>query len=228
VSSVPLLSLAIHPKTAGDRDKLERGLRQIIAEDPTLRADAGPNSGDVTIGASGELQLEIAIDRLKREFEVEATLGRPEVVYRAGWSDVADGDGNARPVILEPVMRVEVVTPREHVAAVIGGLLGRRGEILSSDASGDRHIVLALVPLAELFGYTISLRGSTRGRATCSQRLDRFQEVRVDPGRSDDDRISQVAAPLRPVPSLNEGGVALPEPDDDPPEPLDGEQKLER
>jgi translation elongation factor EF-G len=183
-----------------------------------VSADADPNSGAVTIGASGELQLESVIDRLKRDFNVEATLGRPQVAYRAGFSSAVDGDGKPKPVMLEPVMLVEVVTPREHMAAVIGGLLGRRGEIQSCDASGDPQIVRALVPLAELFGYAISLRSSTRGRATYSHRLDRYQEVHIDPGSSDDDRVSPVGAPLRPVPSLNEGAMALPEPDDDPPE----------
>jgi elongation factor G len=141
------------------------------------------------------------------------------VVRAAAAMAFEDAARKAGPVIFEPVMRVEVVTPREHMAEVIGGLVGRRGEIRSCDASGDRRIVLALVPLAELFGYATSLRATTRGRATCSERLDRFQEVRVDPGSSDDDRTSPVSAPLRPVPSLNEGAVALPEPDDDPPEP---------
>jgi elongation factor G len=318
MDATPLLSLAIHPKTQGDREKLEDGLRRMMAEDPALAVAADP-AGDVTIGTSGELQLEIVIDRLKREFEVEATVGRVQVVYREALTRAADGDGryagqaagrgeyarvrihaypgqpgtgfvfenmlfggaipdrfitpiregiedactrgvlagypirdvrielydgshhdvdsselafrragamafedaarNAGPVLLEPVMRVEVVTPHEHIAAVIGDLFGRHGQMHSRKTIGDREIVLAFVPLAELFGYATTLRASTRGRATYSHQLDRYQEVRADPPIEDDDGTSPVRAPLTPSPSPNESAVALPEPDDDRPEP---------
>jgi len=317
MDATPLLWLAIHPKTQGDREKLEKGLRQMTAEDPTLAVAADP-AGDVTVGTSGELQLEIVIDRLKREFEVEASLGRPQVAYKEALSRAADGDGRyvgqtagrgeygrvrihvyprqpgtgyvfenkligsaipdrfitpiregiqdacmrgvlagypirdvrielydgsfhdvdsselafrhagamafqdaarkAGPVLLEPVMRVEVVTPHEHIAHVIRDLFGRRGQMHSRKTIGDRQIVVAFVPLAELFGYAINLRASTRGRATYSHQLDRYQEVRADPG-IDDDGTSPVRAPLTPSPRLNESAVALPEPDDDRPEP---------
>jgi translation elongation factor EF-G len=122
-------------------------------------------------------------------------------------------------VLLEPVMRVEVVTPHEHIAAVIGDLFGRRGQMHSRKTVGDREIVLALVPLAELFGYATNLRATTRGRATYSHQLDRYQEVRADPGVDDDDGRSPVRAPLTPSPRPNESAVALPEPDDDRAEP---------
>jgi len=318
MDATALLSLAIHPRSQGDREKLEKGLRQMMAEDPTLAVAADP-AGGVTVGTLGELQLEIVIDRLKREFEVEASLGRPQVAYREALSRAADGDGRyvgqtagrreyghvrirvyprqpgtgyvfenrliggaipdrfttpiregiedactrgvlagypirdvrievydgsfhdvdsselafrhagamafqdaarkAGPVLLEPVMRVEVVTPHEHIAAVIRDLFGRRGQMHSRKTVGDREIVLAFVPLAELFGYATNLRATTRGRATYSHQLDRYQEVRADPGIEDDGGTSPVRAPLTPSPRPNESAVALPEPDDDGPEP---------
>jgi elongation factor G len=99
------------------------------------------------------------------------------------------------------------------------GPLRRRGQMHSRKTVGDRQIVLAFVPLAELFGYAINLRANTRGRATHSHQLDRYQEVRADPGIEDDDGTSPVRAPLTPSLRPNESAVALPEPDDDGPEP---------
>lgn len=319
MDATPLLWLAIHPKTPGDRDKLENGLRQIMAEDPTVAVATDP-AGGVTVGTPGELQLEIVVDRLKREFEVEGGLGRPHVAYREALSRAADGDGRyagqtagraeyghvrirvcpgqpgtgyvfksvliggaipdrfitpiregiqdactrgvlaghpirdvrielydgsyhdadssdlafrragamafqdaarkAGPVLLEPVMRVEVVTPHEHIADVIRDLFGRRGQMHSRKTVGDRQIVLAFVPLAELFGYATNLRANTRGRATYSHQLDRYQEVRAEPGIEEgDDFTSPVRAPLSPAPRPNESAVALPEPEEDDPEP---------
>jgi len=122
-------------------------------------------------------------------------------------------------VLLEPVMRVEVATPPEHIAAVIGDLFGRRGQMHSRKTVGDRQIVVAFVPLAELFGYATNLLASSHGRVTYSHQLDRYQEVRADPGIEDGDGTSPVRAPLAPSPRPNESAVALPEPDDDRPDP---------
>jgi elongation factor G len=269
----------------------------------------------VTIGAVGELQLEIILDRLKREFHVEATVGRPQVAYKEALTQDADGEGRyarqtgglgqyghakihvspgepgtgyvfesvliggaipdqfidpikdgiqeastggvlagypirdvrvelydgsyhdidssemafkiagamafqdaarkAMPVLLEPVMHVEVVVPKEHTADVVGNLSGRRAQIRSRDSRGETQIIRAVAPLSEMFGYATDLRSRTRGRATYSLHFDHYQQVRNDPNRSDGDRDSLVGAPLRPVPRLNDSAVALPEPDDD-------------
>ena len=312
--STPVLLLAIHAISAADREKLDRGLRQLSDEDPTLSVETDQQTGEVTIGAVGELQIEIIVDRLKREFHVEATLGRPQVAYKEALTQAADGEGRyarqtgglgqyghakihvspgkpgtgyvfesvligdaipnqfiepikdgiqeastrgvlagypirdvrvelydgsyhdvdssemafkiagamafqdaarkAIPVLLEPVMRVEVVVPKEHTADVVGNLSGRRGQIQSHDERGDSQVIRAVVPLSEMFGYATDLRSRTRGRATHSLHFDHYQQVRSDPNRSDGDRDSLVSAPLRPVPRSNDSAVALPEPDD--------------
>ena len=312
--STPVLLLAIHAICDAGREKLDRGLRQLMDEDPTLSVDTDRQTGEVTIGAAGELQLEIVVDRLRREFHVEATLGRPQVAYKEALTQAADGEGRyarqtgglgqyghakihvspgkpgtgyvfesvliggnipnrfiepikdgiqeastrgvlagypirdvsvelydgsyheidssemafkiagalafedaakkARPVLLEPVMHVEVVVPEEHTADVVGNLSGRRGQIQSYDNRGDAQVIRAVVPLSEMLGYAADLRSRTRGRATHSLHFDHYQQVRSDPHRSDGDRDSLVSAPLKPVPRSNDSAVALPEPDD--------------
>src|SRR5687768_2563351 len=92
-SSTPVLLLVIHAISDADREKLERGLRQLRDEDPTLSVETDQQTGQVTIGAVGELQLEIILDRLKREFHVEATVGRPQVAYKEALTQNADGEG---------------------------------------------------------------------------------------------------------------------------------------
>jgi translation elongation factor EF-G len=121
----------------------------------------------------------------------------------------------ADPIVLEPVMRVEAVVPREHLADVIGNLSARRGLIESHEDRGDTQVVRARVPMSELFAYAVDLRERTRGRAIHSIYFVRYQELRDRPDIDDDDRAASVRAPRTPPPTVNDFGVALPEPDDD-------------
>ena len=271
----PVISLAIEPKTKADQEKLGAGMQKLMAEDPTFRVKTDQQTGEVVIAGMGELHLEIIVDRLKREFSVEATVGRPQVAYKETLTRPADGemkyakqtggrgqyghvkihlfpgepgsgyifeneisggsiprefikpvdegikealtrgilagypiddvrielyDGSyhdvdssemafkiagsmafqdaakkAKPVLLEPIMRVEVVVPKEHMGDVIGNLSGRRGQIQSQEDRGGTQIINARVPLAEMFGYATDLRSRTQGRATYSMHFDRYE-----------------------------------------------------
>jgi elongation factor G len=312
----PVISLAIEAKTKGDQEKLGVGLQKLMAEDPTLRVQTDQQTGQVIIGGMGELHLEIIVDRLKREFSVEATIGKPQVAYKETLTRPADGemkyakqtggrgqyghvkihlypgepgsgyifksevvggsipqefikpidegikealtrgvlvgypiddvrielyDGSyhdmdssemafkmagsmafqdaakkARPVLLEPVMRVEVVVPKEYLGDVMGNLSTRRGQIQSQEDLGDTQVISALVPLSEVFGYAPDLRSRTHGRATYSMRFDRYQQRPGGP--DDDDRKAPVGAPHRPAPKVRDSAIALPEPEDNGPE----------
>jgi elongation factor G len=271
----PVISLAIEPKTKADQEKLGHGLQKLMAEDPTFRVKTDQATGEVVIAGMGELHLEIIVDRLKREFSVEATVGRPQVAYKETLTRPADGemkyakqtggrgqyghvkihlypgevgtgyifenkttqgsipkefikpvdegikealtrgvlagypvddvrielyDGSyhdvdssemafkiagsmafqdaakkAKPVLLEPVMRVEVVVPKEHMGDVMGNLSSRRGAIQSQEDRGGTQIINARVPLSEMFGYATDLRSRTQGRATYSMHFDRYE-----------------------------------------------------
>jgi elongation factor G len=271
----PVISLAIEPKTKADQEKLGAGMQKLMAEDPTFRVKTDQATGEVVIAGMGELHLEIIVDRLKREFGVEASVGRPQVAYKETLTRPADGemkyakqtggrgqyghvkihlypgepgsgyifeneirsgsipkefikpvdegikealtrgvlagypiddvrielyDGSyhdvdssemafkiagsmafqdaarkAKPVLLEPIMRVEVVVPKEHMGDVIGNLSGRRGHIQSQEDRGGTQIINARVPLAEMFGYATDLRSRTQGRATFSMHFDRYE-----------------------------------------------------
>ncbi len=273
----PVISLAIEPKTKSDQEKLGVGLGKLMAEDPTFRVQTDPQTGQVIIAGMGELHLEIIVDRLKREFNVEATVGKPMVAYKETLTRRADGemkyakqtggrgqyghvkihlfpgepgsgyifenettggsipkefikpidqgiqealtrgvlagypiddvrielyDGSyhdvdssemafkiagsmafqdaakkARPVLLEPVMRVEVVVPKEHMGDVMGNLSSRRGQIQSQEDRGGTQIIQARVPLSEMFGYATDLRSRTQGRATYSMHFDRYEQA---------------------------------------------------
>jgi elongation factor G len=309
----PVLWLAIEPKTKADQDKLAEGLQRLLAEDPTLSVQTNQQNRCVIIGGMGELHLEIIVDRLWREFGVEAMLGKPQVAYKETLTRPADGemkytkhaggrghyahvkihlwpgepssgyvfvngivggaipdeyikpiddgirealangvlagypigdvrvelyDGSyhdvdssamvftiagsaafqdaarrAHPVLLEPIMRLEVVVPKEHLAEVIANLLSRRGQIQSQEDRGGAHVVQARVPLSEMFGYASDLRSRSQGRATYSMRLDRYEQR--DHGADNDDAGSAVAAPHNSGPNVNRSGMALAEPDDD-------------
>src|SRR5687767_4882192 len=271
----PVISLSIEPKTKVDQEKLGVGLGKLMVEDPTFRVKTDPQTGEVVISGMGELHLEIIVDRLKREFNVEATVGRPQVAYKETLTRAADGemkyakqtggrgqyghckihlypgepgsgyvfenkttggsiprefikpidegikealtrgvlagypvddvrielyDGSyhdvdssemafkiagsmafqdaakkAKPVLLEPVMRVEVVVPKEHMGDVMGNLSSRRGQIQSQEDRGGTQIIQARVPLSEMFGYATDLRSRTQGRATYSMHFDRYE-----------------------------------------------------
>ena len=273
----PVISLAIEPKTKADQEKLGLGLAKLMAEDPTFRVNTDPETGQVVIRGMGELHLEIIVDRLKREFNVEASVGKPQVAYKETLTRAADGEGRyikqtggrgqyghakirlmprqagegylfdnkivggsiprefikpidegireamtrgvlagypvddvaielydgsfhdvdssemafkiagsmafqdaakkAAPVLLEPVMRVEVVVPEEYMGDIMGDINSRRGRIQSMEARGGTQIVTARVPLSEMFGYATDLRSRTQGRATYSMHFDRYEQA---------------------------------------------------
>ena len=208
-----LLLLALQPKTDADAERMEIGLRQLATEDATLSVEFDRPTGTVTIGGIGELQLEIVVDRLKREFQVESAVGRPEVVYRNTLIEAPDR-ADATPVRLEPMMRVEVIVPPECAAEVCQDLFARRGIVQSQEDRNDRRIISAVVPLAELFGYGADVRQFTRGRGAFSQQLDSYQVVREDPGATDDDLSAGVGVPLKPGPPPRPTAIALPESED--------------
>lgn len=273
----PVISVAIEPKTKGDQDKLSMALNKLAQEDPSFRVKVDEETGQTIISGMGELHLEIIVDRLMREFKVEANVGNPQVAYRetikkkssyeskyikqsggrgqyghvvlevepqepgtgfkfinkivggvipkeyipavekgiveamdtgvlAGYPvvDVAvtllDGSYHevdssemafkiaasigfkeackkASPVLLEPIMKVEVVVPDEYMGDVMGDLNSRRGRIEGMEARGNAQVIRCNVPLKEMFGYATSLRSLTQGRATYTMIFDHYEEV---------------------------------------------------
>jgi elongation factor G len=272
----PVIAVAIEPKTKADEEKLGLSLARLALEDPTFRVTTETETSQTLIHGMGELHLEIIVDRLLREFRVEANVGKPQVAYRetirrpaeaqgrfirqtggrGQFGDVylevepAPGEGfifenkivggtipreyipavekgvreamdsgvlagypvvdikarltdgsyhevdsseiafkiagslafkeacrRAKPVLLEPVMDVEVVTPRDYVGAVIGNLNSRRGRIVSQEIRGGSEVVRATVPLGQMFGYATDLRSMTQGRATYTMQFARYEEV---------------------------------------------------
>jgi len=272
----PVISVAIEPKTKADQDKLGEALSKLMDEDPTFRVTVDDETGQTLISGMGELHLEIIVDRLKREFRVEANIGKPQVAYKetirkkaraegkfirqtggrgqyghvwieiepnrgkgyefidaivggvvpkefipavdqgireamqngiiAGYpvvdvkvtlfdgsyhevdsSDLAfkiaasiafkEAAKQAEPVLLEPIMEIEVVTPEEYLGDVIGDLNSRRGRIEGINMRKDGQVVKALVPLAEMFGYATRLRSLTQGRAIYTMQFHHYEEV---------------------------------------------------
>jgi elongation factor G len=274
----PVISVAIEPKTKGDQDKLSTGLQRLSDEDPTFRVRTDEETGQTLISGMGELHLEIIVDRLLREFNVDANVGRPQVAYRetitrpvekvegrfvrqtggrgqyghvvidveptkpgegyefldrivggkvprefippvdlgiqeamesgtlAGYPVVdvrvtlADGSYHevdssemafkvagsmafkaalqrGKPVLLEPVMAVEVVTPEDYLGDVMGDLNARRGQVEGLEPRGNAQVIKARVPLATMFGYATALRSTTQGRATFTMQFDRYEQV---------------------------------------------------
>jgi elongation factor G len=273
----PVISVAVEPKTKGDQEKMGVALSKLAQEDPSFRVNTDEESGQTIISGMGELHLEIIVDRLKREFSVEANVGAPQVSYRetiragveqetkfarqsggrgqyghvyirlepqesgAGYEFVNDivggvvpkeyipavdkgiqeamrngvsfgfpmvdvkvtlydgsyhevdssemafkiagsmalkeGAAKAKPVLLEPIMKVEVVTPEENMGDVMGDLNSRRGMIQGMEDAPSGKIIRAEVPLASMFGYATDLRSATQGRATYSMEFSRYSEV---------------------------------------------------
>ena len=273
----PVVRVAVEPKTRADQDKMGVALNRLAQEDPSFRVSTDHETGQTIIAGMGELHLEIIVDRMKREFSVEANVGKPQVAYRetitipapgkeifkkqsggrgqfghveleiepapgegfvfedkitggaiprqfikpvsegirdamrrgflagyelvdikaslvfgsyhevdsdersfhiAGSLAFQDAVKKAKPVLLEPIMRVEVVTPEEYMGAVNGDLNRRRGQIEKMEPRpGNVSIVTAFVPLSEMFGYTTDLRSATQGRATSSMHFERYAEA---------------------------------------------------
>ena len=273
----PVIHVAIEPKTKSDQDKLGKALKSLSDEDPTFRIRTDDETGQTVISGMGELHLEVLVDRMQREFAVEATVGKPQVAYRetitkqvdsveyrhikqtggsgqfavvkitlepnpgkgyefddkisggripreyiqpvnqgiqaaldagvlAGYPTVdvkaslMDGQYHdvdssemafkiagqmafrkaaemAKPVLMEPIMSVEVVTPEEYMGDVMGDLSSRRGRIGGMEARGNTQVVTAHVPLSEMFGYSTDLRSRTQGRATYTMQFDAYQQV---------------------------------------------------
>jgi elongation factor G len=273
----PVIEVAVEPKTKGDQEKMGLALNRLAQEDPSFRVASDPESGQTVIKGMGELHLEIIVDRMKREFKVEANVGAPQVAYRetitrtveqdythkkqtggsgqyakvkirfeplpagsgfefenevvggsvpkeyvpgvekgltavketgtiAGFpmidfkatlidGDYHDVDSNvltfdiaaracyregipkAGPKLLEPIMRVEVVTPEDYMGDIIGDLNSRRGQIGTMDSRGNARVIGAMVPLANMFGYVSTLRSMSQGRAQYTMHFDHYEQV---------------------------------------------------
>ncbi len=273
----PVISMAVEPKTKADRDKMSEGLQRLAEEDPTFRCFTNEETGQLIIAGMGELHLEIIIDRLKREFKVEANVGAPQIAYRETITKDAEGEGKfirqsggrgqyghacitiqpnekgkgveienkivggaipkeyvpavidgieeairsgvyagyqmidikaqvvdgsfhevdsnelafkmagifafkeavkkAGPIILEPIMKVEVTTPDEYQGDLLGDINRRRGTIIGIDAKNGQTILNAQVPLAEMFGYATAIRSLSKGRASYSMEPLNFEQV---------------------------------------------------
>lgn len=307
-----LLSVAIWPKADADRARLTEGLRKLMTEDSAFRFEGGPLPGEVVIAVPGELQCEIVLDRLKRESNIEASVGPPQVALKETFTRPADGemkyakqtdgrgeyahakihlypaesgsgyvfenrvlggaipsefiqsvddgikdalkhgvlagypvedvrielyDGSyhdadssaaafkiagamafrdaakkAAPVLLEPVMRVDVIIPQEYASDVIANLSDRRGHIRFREQRGSMQSISAHVPLSEMFGYSSDLRERSRGQGTFVMRFDRYLPAQKGDYGGPQDAV--VRAPQRPSPTARSSGVALPEPED--------------
>ncbi len=292
--AVPVISVAVEPKTKADQEKMGMALSRLAQEDPTFKVHTDPDSGQTIISGMGELHLEIIVDRMMREYKVEANVGKPQVAYRetirrhaeaegkyirqtggkgqyghakiyldpqpAGMgyefvNDITGGsvpkefikpidqgikealeggilagypmvdvkatlyDGSyhdvdsnemafkiagsmafkeaarkASPVLLEPVMAVEVVTPEDYAGVIMGDLSSRRGRIEGMEHRAGSQVIKAIVPLAEMFGYATHMRSSTQGRAEYSMHFARYEEV---PRSAADEIIGRSQGPKR-------------------------------
>jgi len=272
----PVIQLAVEPKTKADQEKLGLAIAKLVQEDPTLHVSTDPDTGQTILAGMGELHLEIIVDRMKREFNVGANVGKPQVAYRETIRNIAEADythkkqtggsgqyarvklrveplpsgeyefvneirggsipkefisavekgavealehgvlagypmsnikiavfdgdyhdvdssemafkicasicfkeaaRKAKPVLLEPVMRVEVVVPDEYMGSVNGDLISRRGRLEGTEILGSTHIIKSMVPLSEMFGYATELRSRTQGRGAFTMHFGRYEEV---------------------------------------------------
>jgi len=274
--AAPVIQLAIEPKTKADQEKLGLAIAKLVQEDPTLKVNTDPETGQTILSGMGELHLEIIVDRLQREFNVGANVGKPQVAYRETITKSSDAEGRfvrqtggrgqyghvkiklepnpekeyefvnavvggtvpkefigpaekgiqealeggvlagfpmanvkvtlydgsyhdvdssemafkiagsmalkaaaqkAKPVLLEPVMSVEVVVPDEYMGAVNGDLISRRGRLEGMELKGATQIIRAMVPLAQMFGYATELRSRTQGRGSFTMHFGRYEEA---------------------------------------------------
>ena len=272
----PVIAVSIEPKTKADQEKLAQALQKLMQEDPTFRVHTDPDTGQTLISGMGELHLEIITDRLVREFNVGANVGRPQVAYKETIAGEAEGEGRfvrqsggrgqfghckirlrrgeeeglvfnneitggviprefikpveqgiaeametgplagfpmtslevdlydggfhevdssevafkiagsmalqdawkkADPVLLEPVMAVEVVTPEEYMGDVIGDITSRRGRVQQMEGRGNAQVITCRVPLAEMFGYATDLRSQTQGRANYTMQFAAYEQA---------------------------------------------------
>ncbi len=273
----PVIQLAIEPKTKADQEKLGVAIQKLVQEDPTLRVYTDAETGQTILAGMGELHLEIIVDRMKREFSVEANVGKPQVAYRetirrsseadykhakqsggrgqyghvkirveplepgkgfefendvvggtvpkeyvpaiqkgiqealeggilagypmsdlkvtlwdgsyhevdssemafkiAGSMAIKEAAGKAKPVLLEPVMRIEVVVPEDYMGPVNGDLISRRGRLEGTESRGNTTLIKAMVPLSEMFGYATDLRSKTQGRGSFTMHFGQYEEV---------------------------------------------------
>ncbi len=273
----PVISLSVEPKSKADQDKMGIALQKLAEEDPTFRTETNPETGQTIISGMGELHLDIIVDRMKREFKVEANVGAPQVSYRETFRQTAEVEGkfvrqsggrgqyghvwikfepneegkgfefvnaivggvvpreyvpaiqsgledalqngvlagyplidvkatlfdgsyhdvdsnemafkvaaslalkNAKtkcnPVLLEPMMKVEIVVPEEYMGDIMGDVTSRRGRVEGMEARGNAQVVRSMVPLSEMFGYATALRSNTQGRGTYSMHFDHYEEV---------------------------------------------------
>ena len=272
----PVISIAIEPKSKGDQEKMSTALQKLAEEDPTFRAETDQESGQTVISGMGELHLDVLVDRMKREFGVEANIGQPQVAYRETLTKTGDCEGkyikqsggrgqyghvwvkfepnkdegyefvdaivggvvpreyipvvdkglqeamktgvlagypmidvkatlfdgsyhdvdsnemafkvaaslalkeakkHCAPVLLEPIMKVDIVVPEEYLGNVMGDVTSRRGRPMGQEAQGNSLKINAYVPLSEMFGYATSLRSNTQGRGTFMMLFDHYEEV---------------------------------------------------
>ena len=272
----PVISQALEPKSKADQDKMTLALTKLVEEDPTFRMHTDPETGQTVISGMGELHLDIQVDRLRREFGVEATVGAPQVAYRETITQTAECEGKhikqsggrgqyghvwirfepnpdkgyefvdnivggvvpreyisvidkglqeamttgvlagypmvdvkatlfdgsyhdvdssemafkiaaslalkearnkCKPVLLEPIVKVQVIVPDEYLGNVMGDITSRRGKPMGQESRGNALAIEAMVPLAEMFGYATSLRSNTQGRGNFTMTLDHYEEV---------------------------------------------------
>jgi elongation factor G len=286
---MPVIQLAVEPKTKADQEKLGMAIQKLAQEDPTFRVNTDPETGQTILSGMGELHLEIIVDRMMREFGVGANVGKPQVAYRETIRKSAEAEGRhikqtgghgqyghvkikveplptgggfefvneitsgrvpreyinptevgikealeggvlagfpmsdlkvtlydgsyhdvdssemafkiagsmaikeaarkAKPVLLEPIMAVEVVVPEEYMGDVIGDLNSRRGRIEGMELRGTTQIIKSMVPLSEMFGYATELRSRTQGRGSFTMHFGKYEEV---PGGIAEEIVSKV------------------------------------
>jgi len=273
----PVIQVAVEPKSKADQDKMGVALQKLAEEDPSFRVETNVETGETVISGMGELHLDVLVDRMKREFKVEANVGAPQVSYRETFREATKAEGkfvrqsggkgqyghvwveftpneegkgfefenaivggvvpreyipavekgleesmnngvlagyplvdikaklydgsyhdvdsnetafrvaasmalraaakHARPVILEPMMKVTITVPEDYLGDIMGHVTSRRGRVEGMEAHGNSQIVNAIVPLAEMFGYATTLRSATQGRGTFMMVFDHYEDV---------------------------------------------------